>query len=47
MTGFLSLPLRWGRLVIKWNGLCLFSEREKLVPSWSWGPLRITWRAKH
>ena len=41
---FLSIPLFWGRLNLKWASDSLFSERYGYVPTIQIGPFRVTWR---
>jgi hypothetical protein len=40
----LSLPLWWGRLIVKRRSDTLFSERYGHVPTITLGPVRVTWR---
>ena len=45
MTPVVSIPLGWGRLIVKpaW-ARPLFSERYRVVPTLVIWPLRFTWR---
>jgi hypothetical protein len=42
-----SIPLFFGRLIVKPKRSSLFSERYGCVPTIAIGPVRITWRARN
>jgi hypothetical protein len=47
ITGLLAvIPTPWGRLVLKRDACSWMSERYRLVPTFSFWGLRMTWRVK-